>query len=251
MKIGLNLYSIRNLIQTKKDLIKTLKQLKKDGLDFVQFSGSPVPLTDLLEASRASKMPILLTHVPVNRVTDDLDQLIKEHQSFRCSNIGISMLDKPIYLNEKKFKAIVKKLDQSAKKLKQKNMKFFYHNHAWDFIKLSSGETAYDYMINHAPNFNFTFDIYWAQFGGVNVIDTINRLKGRIDCVHLKDYMINKEYQPEFAPLGDGVMNLKKIVQAAKKAGCKYFFIEQDNAAIKKDGYKDIVKSIRYIKENF
>ncbi|MCQ2786853.1 MAG: hypothetical protein MJ199_00445 [Bacilli bacterium] len=63
--------------------------------------------------------------------------------------------------------------------------------------------------------------------------------------------MINKDYVPEFAPLGDGNINLKKVIAACKKAGTKYFLIEQDNAAVKKNGFNDIVKSIKYIKENF
>ena len=89
------------------------------------------------------------------------------------------------------------------------------------------------------------------QYGGANIIDTIHSSKGRIECVHLKDYKINNNLEPEFAPLGDGNINFKQIVKEMKLAGTKYFLIEQDNAATKKDGYKDIIKSIKYIKESF
>ncbi|MCQ2796816.1 MAG: hypothetical protein MJ213_05950, partial [Bacilli bacterium] len=67
MKIAVNLYSIRNMITNKNDLTKTLKLLKKHGCDFVQFSGSPVPLTDLVKISKTTKMPVVVTHSPFDR----------------------------------------------------------------------------------------------------------------------------------------------------------------------------------------
>ncbi|MCQ2786852.1 MAG: hypothetical protein MJ199_00440 [Bacilli bacterium] len=151
MKIGLNLFSIRNLTQNKKDLTNTLTRLKKVGCDFVQFSASPVPFKELKEASKKSKMPVVLTHVPYKRVISDLPNLIKEHQMVNCAYIGVGMLDKEIYLNEKQLKTTIKQLNQSAKKLEKVNMKFFYHNHGWDYLKLSNHETIYDYMIKNAP----------------------------------------------------------------------------------------------------
>lgn len=252
MKIGLNLYSIRNQTQNKKDLIKTLKQLKKDGCDFVQFSGSPVPLTELKDVIKQSKMPIIVTHSPMERILHDTDKLIKEHKSFNCPRIGLGMIpDKAIYSNDQKVTKTIDQLEKAAIKMKKQGIKFFYHNHQFAFRKLKNGKTIFEYMIKKAPHINFILDTYWVQYGGASIIDMIHTLKGRIECVHLKDYKINDKLEPEFAPLGDGNINLASVIKEAKKAGTKYFLIEQDNAAIKKDGYKDIVKSIRYIKENF
>lgn len=252
MKIGVNLYSIRNLVQTKKDLINTLKCLKKDGCDFVQFSGSPVSLIELKEVTKVTKMPIILTHVPFERIIHDTNRLIKEHQSFGCNQIGLGMIpDKATYADDKKIIKAINELEIAAKKIKEKGMTLFHHNHQFEFRKLKTGETIFNYMKRNAPHLHFTLDTYWVQYGGASIIDTIHGLKGRIECVHLKDYKINDQLEPEFAPLGDGNINLKQIIKETKLAGSKYFIIEQDNAATKKDGYNDIVKSIRYIKENF
>lgn len=252
MKIGVNLYSIRNMIQTKPDLIKTLKQLKKDGCDFVQFSGSPVPLTELKDVVKKTKMPIVLTHVPLDRILNDTDKLIKEHKSFGCTRIGLGMIpDKKIYAEDKKVMKVINQLEVVAKKMKEQGMTFFYHNHQFAFRKLANGETIFEYMYYMAPHIQFTLDTYWVQYGGMALNEAIRNLEGRIECVHLKDYKINNNLEPEFAPLGDGNINFKRVISEMKIAGTKYFFIEQDNAATKKDGYKDIVKSIKYIKENF
>lgn len=252
MKIGVNLYSIRNLVQTKEGLIEILKKLKKDHCDFVQFSGSNVSLKELKAISKECQMPIVLTHSPLDRIIDDLDALIMEHKSLNCPRIGLgSIPDRSVYSDDKKMKAMIAKLEAQAVKMEKKGCHFFFHNHQFEFHKFSNGETIFDYIIKKAPHINFTLDTYWVQYGGASIIDTIASLNGRIECVHLKDYRINDALNPEFAPLGEGNIDFKKVIKEMKKAGTKYFLIEQDNAAEKTDGYKDIVKSIKYIKENF
>jgi len=44
MKIGVNLYSLRNYLANENDFKKLLSTLKKAGCDYVQFSGSPLSL---------------------------------------------------------------------------------------------------------------------------------------------------------------------------------------------------------------
>ena len=240
------------MIQTKKDLIKTLKQLKKDGCDFVQFSGSPIPLNELKEVTRVTKMPIVLTHSPFERILHDTNQLIKEHKSFGCTRIGLGMIpDKKIYIDDKKVIQVIDQLEKVAKKMKAQGITFFFHHHQFEFRKLKNGKTIFEYIRNKAPHIQFTLDTYWVQYGGANIVDIIRSLKGRIECVHLKDYKVSEQLAPEFAPLGDGNINLHAVVDKMKKFGTKYFLIEQDNAAEKKDGIKDIIKSIKYLKEEF
>ena len=65
----------------------------------------------------------------------------------------------------------------------------------------------------------------------------------------MKDYQIqyvDEKYQPVFAPLGDGVLDFKTIVQAMEESGVKYFLIEQDNAALLPDTMQPILKSLSY-----
>lgn len=250
MKIGVNLFSIRKHIQTKNDLLKTLKFLKSKGCDYAQFSASPVTLSDVAEVSKIGKLPIVLTHSPLDRILHDLDKLMAEHKALGCHYIGLGMLDKKIYNQEKELLKNINALEAAAKKMNKNGFTFFFHHHQFEFKHLSNGETVLDYMVKHAPHIHFTLDTYWAQYGGANILDLINKLKGRIECVHLKDYKINNELNPEFAVLGEGNIDFKKIVKEAKKAGTKYFLIEQDNASDHKNGLQEIVKSIKYAKEN-
>ena len=57
-------------------------------------------------------------------------------------------------------------------------------------------------------------------------------------------------FEPGFAPVGDGVLDFKAIVEAAKKSGTVHFLVEQDDAVNYPDPLGQVKRSIDYIKEN-
>jgi sugar phosphate isomerase/epimerase len=160
-------------------------------------------------------------------------------------------------IDEKKCKETIEKLNDAAMRLGKNGFKFFFHHHHYEFFK-HNGQTVFDYMIENAPYINFTLDTYWLQYAGVDVCDFIEKVKGRIDCVHLKDYMItckqeeNKptELVPLFCPIGDGLMNFKKIARKLEECGAKFYFVEQDNAALLPDTLEQVSRSADYIIKN-
>lgn len=249
MKAGLNLYSIRNLIKTEEDFLDTAKKLKAMGYDYIQYSGGPYDPEMIKRVSEASGLPVVLTHVPMDRIINDTDKLMEEHASFGCYNIGLGAMPGDIIVDEGKCKETIAKLDDAGKRMKEKGFKFFYHNHHIEFYK-HNGQTVFDYMIENAPNINFTADTYWLQFGGVNILDYLDKLKGRIECVHLKDYGVFKKdnwFEPKFTSVGDGNIDFVKVVAKMKELGVKYYLVEQDNAADLPDTLAPIERSIKYI----
>ena len=74
--------------------------------------------------------------------------------------------------------------------------------------------------------------------------------RGRIECVHLKDYKLADENKPVFAPRGEGTMDFQKITEKMKDCGTKYFLVEQDNAADFENPLEEVKKSVLWAKEN-
>ena len=202
--------------------------------------------------SDESGLPFVLTHVPMDRIIGDTDALMEEHARFGCKHIGLGAMGSKIIMDEKACFETIEKLEAAAERMEKNGFSFFYHNHHHEFFKYN-GETIFDYMIKNAPHINFTFDVYWAQYGGVNVIDFIEKLKGRIACVHLKDYRIalKEKFIPDFAPVGDGTIDFKAIVPKMLEAGAEYFIVEQDNAADAEDPFGEVKRSINYLKKEF
>lgn len=252
MKIGVNLFSIRNLIQTEEGFLKTAQTLKENGCAYMQYSGAPYEVERLQRVSAQTDLPIVLTHVPMERILNDTDNLLQEHASFGCKNIGLGMMPEDVIKDETACKQTIDKLNTTAEKMQKAGFRFFFHHHHFEFLKYG-GETIFDYVVKNAPFINFTLDTYWLQYGGADICDTVQRLKGRIECVHLKDYKIayvDGKCQPTFAPLGEGTLNFPKIVNLMKECGVKYFLIEQDDAATLPDSIQPILQSLAYAEAN-
>ena len=256
MQVGLNLFSIKNLIGTEEEFLDTAKKLKDMGYSYMQYSGAEYLPDRIARVSKKSDMPVYLTHVPMELILNEPDRLMSEHESFGCHNIGLGMMPTKVLLDEENFKSTVEALESTAEKMEKNGFKFLYHHHHFEFIK-RNGETPFEYMLKNAPHINFTVDTYWLQYAGVDILATLDKLKGRIECTHLKDYAITTEendgklnFKPIFAPVGNGNIDFVRVVEKMRENGAKYYFVEQDNASKLPDTLGEVETSIRYIKKH-
>ena len=248
MKLGLNLYSIRNLIQTEEDFLSTAHALKDMGYSFLQYSGAPLIADRIKRVSESSTLPIVLTHSPLDRILNDTEKLMEEHAVFGCKNIGLGYME-TVKVSDDEFKRSVEALNAAGEKMQKNGFQLFYHNHHYE-LKKRMGQPMLFYMLENAPYVNFTLDTYWLQYGGVETLNVLEDFRGRIECVHLKDYKLDDENKPAFAPLGEGTMDFQKITEKMKNCGTKYFLVEQDNAADFENPLEEVKKSVLWAKEN-
>ena len=252
MQAGLNLFSIRNYLDTEERFLEAAKALKEMGYSYIQYSGGAFEPDRIARVSAATGLPVVLTHVPMNRIVNDTQALMEEHDKFGCKNIGLGAMPPDAIADEVRCKSMIEQLDRAGEIMQQNGFSFFYHHHHFEFFK-HGGQTVFDYIIDNAPHINYTLDTYWLQYGGVDIGATVDRLKGRICCVHLKDYMITNTpdapggFFPVFAPVGDGNIDFASLIPRMQAAGAKYFLVEQDNAATLPDTMEQVERSIRYI----
>ena len=256
MNAGINLYSLRKQIETEESFLATANALREMGYSSIQYSGAGYDPEMLARVSAQSGLPVVLTHVPMKRILEETDKLMEEHALFGCKNIGLGAMPMDIILDEKRCKETIAKLNLAAERMQANGYAFFYHHHHFEFHR-HNGELVIDYMLKNAPAVNFTADTYWMQFGGVNVLRFLEKMAGRIGCVHLKDYGIMKyinskdkeDLKPDFVPVGEGNMDFAAIVAKMKELGAKHFLVEQDNATNQPDPMDEVRRSIQYIKK--
>lgn len=229
MILGAQLYTVRAYTQTAKDLDYTLEQIAKIGYTTVQISGIGASIRPETVKSLCDKhnLKIVITHSDANRIINDTDQLIEDHKILGCSYIGLgSMPDK--YRNPEWLGHFSADYKETARKIKNAGMLFMYHNHNFELEKLD-GKYYLEYLMEEfAPEeLGFTLDTYWLQAAGADVCQWIERLKDRIPCVHLKD-MAMLRHEAVMAPVLEGNMNFKKILETLKSTNCEYLLVEQD-----------------------
>lgn len=264
MKFGLNLYSINNLIKTEEGLRDTALKLRDMGYASMQYSGADYVPDRLKRVSEESGLPVVLTHMPADRIVNDTDKLMEEHAVFGCKNIGlgsipiVAMVTEDNIVDEKICKTKLSELNDAGERMAKNGYSFFLHNHHYEFMRMSNGERIFDYIMENAPYINFTLDTYWLQFAGVDVLATIEKLKGRIGCVHLKDYKIVVDTKldyfdacPAYECVGYGNMDFKSIIPKMVEAGANHFLVEHDTASTMPDPLAVVEKSLRYLQSEF
>lgn len=255
-EIGLNLYSVRNLISTEEDFLNTAKKLKEMGYSFFQYSGAAYDPERIKRVTEEVGTPIRLTHMDRDRILNETEKVCEENLYFGNRNIGLGAMSWDIITDEKKCKEYIEKYNKAGEIMQKMGCKFFWHHHNFEFYP-HNGQTVMDYVIDNAPYINFTLDTYWLQMGGVNIIEYLEKLKGRIGCVHLKDfktkfYIDDKEmprFEPEIESVGYGVMNFQSIIDKMREVGVEHYFVEQDNAADLPDTLHLVERSIQYLKK--
>ena len=93
MKLGAQLYSVRNLMQTPADIRATFEKLAAMGYENVQLSGAgKIEPNELISIVCDTGMKIVCTHVAFGDIVNDTDRVINDHKIFGCSVIGLGSM---------------------------------------------------------------------------------------------------------------------------------------------------------------
>lgn len=234
IKLGAQLYTLRDYIKTYEDCEKTFEYLNGIGVNVIQISGiGPIPADKVAYLCGKYNMDVCCTHTSFDRMRTDLDSVMKEHKMLGCDTLGIGGMPDEFRGSPEGIAEFIKITSEIGKRMHENGLQFAYHNHSFEFEKLSNGRRIFDMLIEDTKpeEFSFIGDTYWFQYGGVNPCDYIEKIAGRMKVCHFKDYKF-KDGKPAFAEIGTGNLNLDAIYRSCVDTGVKYIVIEQDTCEI-------------------
>ena len=226
MEIGAQFYTVRQTCQNLDDFAETLKKVADIGYRNVQISGTcPYPAEWLKENLEKNGLRCVLTHIPVPRLTGELDQVIADHKVFGCNHIGLGFWA----FSEERNMTLEQWLETFppiAKKIAAAGLLFMYHNHDGEFQRIN-GKLVMETLMDTLPpeELGFTLDTFWVQAGGGDPAQWLEKLAGRIPVIHLKDYA----YGRQMAVIGEGNINFARVFEKAEAGGTQYMLVEQDD----------------------
>lgn len=233
LQIGAQLYSVRDHCQDAAEMLKCLKELKAIGYNTCQLSGhsSEISAEQLRDMLDEAGMTCACTHIGFQQMEEDIDKVIRDHRILGCEYPGIGGLPNEFRTAEG-YVEFAKRASKVADKLLDNGMHFLYHNHAFEFYRFpENGKTGLELLFeNSSESVQFELDTFWVQMGGGNVLEWIDKVRGRMDVVHFKEMNGTVDSRNVIAPIGAGNLNWTAIMKACDAIGVKYAMIEQDNA---------------------
>ncbi len=233
MEIGIQFYTLRDYCTNLADFAETLKKVADIGYKNIQISCvcdyDPQWLKEQLDKNG---LKCVMTHAPAVKLVEDTQAVCDGQKVFDCNNVGLGAYPFSLTDPEFTYDAYLKKYTPVIKAVNQNGMRFMHHNHAKEFLKLDGVRIIERMLQDFGPNeLGFILDTFWVQAAGGDPAEWMQKLKGRIPVIHLKDFSYNPAHKSEedhIAVVGEGNMNFDRVFQVAESCGVEYMLVEQD-----------------------
>lgn len=255
-QIAAQLYTVRDFMHTARDFQETLAKIRKIGYQAVQISGAQAMTGDMPEVSALEARRMLddlglaciATHRSWDALRDQTEREIEFHKALRCNFAAIGSLPGEYQASGADgYAAFVRDCAPTIAQLKAAGIRFGYHNHAFEFARPAAGSKAlFDTFIELAgPDFCLEIDVYWAAHAGLNPERLIERCRGRVPIIHVKDKeMVGNE--AVMAPVGEGNLDWPHLIPACAKAGVEWYAVEQDDC--RRDPFDCLRSSFEFLR---
>lgn len=229
-KIGAQMYTLRDFCKTPADIAKSCAKVKAMGYDGIQVSAfGPIEPAELKRILDGEGLACAATHISLDRMKNETEQVIEEHQLWGCKYAAIGGFFPSESWTRALWEAFIADYNEVATRFAGSGISLGYHNHSHEMAP-ADGVRPMDLMIDgFAPSLWFEIDTYWIQHGGGDPAAWIDRVAGRLPCVHFKDMTITSGREQKMCEIGDGNLNWPRIVDSCRAAGVEWYLVERDS----------------------
>jgi sugar phosphate isomerase/epimerase len=223
-KIALQLYTVRE--SAKKDFIGVIKEVASIGYAGVEGGGDMGGLSakDLRHLLDDLGLTFVSGHLSMANIASGFDQLVADYKTLGAAYMGVAWIGEEWRTDQDSFKRAAAEMEKAAEIANRAGIKFFYHNHDFEFKKVG-GVNGLDILFDNST-LNSELDLYWVAKGGEDPVAYLRKLTGRVPLVHVKD--MTKDAARTFEIVGEGQLDYDTILPAADAAGVDWFIVEQD-----------------------
>lgn len=256
--IGLQLYTIRDAMTA--DPAGSLKKVADTGYKYLELAGyadgkfygyDPAEFKKLVNDLG---MEILSSHTQVEAQGITLENATKMAEDH--AKLGVKYCIQPWVVEEARttiasYQKMAADWNQVGQIMKDHGIMFGYHNHNFEFDTVEGKVPYFDVFMTELDKDLVTMeiDIFWVTKAGQDPVEIIKKYPGRFELFHMKDMFTNEAPffttvgVNDFAPVGAGVIDFKRILDVKDIAGMKYMVVEQDLSR-DNDPFRDIRTSL-------
>ena len=250
--IGLEFYTFRD--QFKKDVPGTLSMIRKMGIKEVEIGGTyGLPEEEFKQMLQKNDLHVIAVAADFTDLAKDPQKAADEAKKYGAKYVVCFWIPH----NGTDFtiddtKKAISVFNNAGKIIAQNGLQFCYHAHGFEFRPYQNG-TLFDYMAKELnPKWaNFEMDVFWIKHPGQNPVALLKKYSNRFPLMHLKDRKSgtpgnqNGEVDVETnVVLGQGDVGIAEIMKAAKQAGVKHYFIEDESSR----SVEQVPESLQYLK---
>jgi sugar phosphate isomerase/epimerase len=212
--IGLQLYSLRR--ETAQNPAEALRQIPSLGFGGIELAGVYKWNIDQWKVILAETgLVVLGAHISLEDLEKDFSGQVSFQKALGNQRIVIPWLAESLRTAEG-FSDAAQRLNRLAAQLKLEGIDLLYHNHDFEFHRLSSGGRGIDILLSETDpaRLRFEVDTCWVERGGLDSRDYITMNAPRIGMIHAKE--LRKKDNAD-VPAGQGDIDFPAITALALK----------------------------------
>jgi len=227
LPLGLQLYTVRAALE--RDFEGTLARVARAGYRSVELAGtygrSGADLRAILERHGLVASSI---HMSLGAIERDPDHVMQDATSAGCEYVVVPHLRPDERTSLDAYRRIAKRLNQAAGLAAQRNLRFGYHNHDFEFQPLER-RLPYDLLLDDTDPalVHIELDVYWMKRAGQDPLVYFRRWPGRVRLVHLKDIAPAPAY--DIVDVGAGTIDWRELIDEGLASGVHHWIVEHDN----------------------
>ena len=251
--LSIQLWNVRDHMKDAAEMADTFQKLASYGYTGVQTYSAPGNPEEFAAIAHNAGLEVIGTHTELD-VLQNIDKAVAMHKTLGTTNAGVGNMPNmwSFKLTPDDIRKFIDDANQTAEQLAKHGLRFTYHHHALEFAKIDGNMTIMDLFLKELDpkNTAFVLDTYWLQAGGVDIYEWIDKVAGRMDILHLKDFAVPYNTNShQVTELGAGNIDFKRVVAAAEKAGVTHLCYEQDGNFVT-DALASAKQSAEYFYQN-
>lgn len=235
---GVVSYTFRN--EFKADMPGTFDLVKRLGITDIEMSNlfgqPPAKIRELMDARGISCSSYGAPYNDLLKKTDEVGAIAKV---LGAQYVRVSLPSGKNAFDKAAATQRIAEMNAMGKQLREKHgLTFVLHNHGMEFVPEGQG-TLYDLIMaqTRPEDVSFELDVLWAYLPGADPVEIFRKYGARIPLMHVKDVRKglprtwgHKYESDNDVALGTGQLDQAAIFAAAKQAGVKHFYLEDESS---------------------
>jgi sugar phosphate isomerase/epimerase len=240
--LGIQLWTVK--AEAEKDLEGTLRKLYALGFREIEFAGFyGKSAAELAKLFKGIGFTLTSMHAGADAIAATPDQIIADAKTLGlkyiiCSSpmsdaakAKLEWAKKMDALDPGDWKMNAVLFNKFGKQVKDAGLTFGYHNHHVEFKKFGD-KTAYETLMAETDPalVKIELDVGWAVAAGQDPVAMLNKYKGRVVALHVKDIgkLDPDPHKATTVAVGEGTIDWKKVIGTAHANGVQHYFYEQE-----------------------
>lgn len=235
-RISLQMYTMRDYMQSPEEIESTFQQLATIGYRNIQpiLPGfmSTADFRTLLDAYGLQADSFSYT---APDITEQIDTLCRTAEILGTNIVRTGSISREQAMSREGFQRYAEEINTKGRVLHNHSLVYTYHFHAYEYVNFGDC-TGMDILLRETdPDYvHFQPDTHWMAAAGVEPSVGLHAYTGRMEYVHMQGYAIipdnnsSEEVPRRIVPVGEGNLNWPGIITAGDALGVRLYVVEQD-----------------------